>query len=150
MLYHVNLASEFVDFLADNDPILQHTMARLVIEGLQRLSSKFRKLATNKTRKASHRTKHAVIRRTPQEKAQIAASRRAHRASYLEALNDARNSIMEQAAHLKETFGGHSIEYYLEAILQRSRLAKSTKAPNRWNAYLRQEVKRINDGESFL
>jgi hypothetical protein len=80
----------------------------------------------------------------------LAEKRAKRKKEYQEALADARHAIMDHAAKLHEKFGGHSIEWYFEEIMQRGRLAKATREPSRWNAYLRSEAKKINDGRLSL
>lgn len=56
-------------------------------------------------------------------------------------------AVKAQAAQLNEQFGGHSTEYYEKEIMQRSRITTGKRSVNRWNVYLRDEVKKTNDGE---
>jgi hypothetical protein len=116
-------------------------------DGLRRLVSQQRKLKTNKVRQPwRHRTKRTYLRKTPAEKAALAAKRLGHRQSYQTALAKARAVVMDEAIKLKEQFGAHSVDWYFEAIMQQSRISKTKRAPSRWNAYLRQEVKAANNG----
>jgi hypothetical protein len=57
---------------------------------------------------------------------------------------------MEQATLLREEFGGHTAEWYFEEIMQRARMSKSKRSASRWNAFLRSEVKSINDGDVLV
>jgi hypothetical protein len=115
---------------------------------IARLANRARKLSNSNARKPwRHRAK--AIRRTPAEKKLLAEKRAKRKTEYQEALAEARNVIMEQAAILHERFGGHKIEWYFEKIMQCGRLAKHTREPTRWNAYLRSETKKINDGKLF-
>jgi hypothetical protein len=91
-----------------------------------------------------------MIHQTPAEKKLLAAKRARRKKEYQEALTEARSTIMEQAARLHERFGGHSTEWYFEEIIQRGRLAKGAREPTRWNAYLRSETKKINDGRLII
>ena len=116
-------------------------------ESLRRLYSKQRKLSTSKARLPwRHRAKRIALRKTPAEKAAQAAKRQAHRVSYREALTSARSVVMDQAIQLRERFGMHTVEWYFEEIMQQSRMGKVKRAPSRWNAFLRKEVQRINNG----
>jgi hypothetical protein len=47
---------------------------------------------------------------------------------------------------LHEEFGAHSVEWYYEEIMQRSRLGKKTRRVNRWNAFLKKELAEMNAG----
>ena len=73
-----------------------------------------------------------------------------HRAEYRLALKDARDTIDQYAAQLRETFGGHSAEYYAHEILQRGQLERSRRKPSQWNAYLCQELKARNAGTEMV
>lgn len=123
------------------------SMAHKSHEIFQRLSSKSRALSTSKARYAwrsrKKRKKHQL---TPAEKAQRAESRRVHQRDYKSALSNARATLMAEAVKLREQFGGHSVDYYYEEIIQRSRLDRSKRKVTRWNVYLRQEVCHLNDG----
>jgi hypothetical protein len=54
----------------------------------------------------------------------LAKRREVRRAEYTSALKDARNVIQTQATQLRELFGGHSANYYVQEILQRGRLER--------------------------
>jgi len=119
--------------------------------GPARFSSRMRTAATNKARLPwRNRTKHKTYQRTSVEKKALAEKRRNNKKSYHEALAAAYAAVQEEAVKLKEQFGAHSVQYYMEEIMQQSRLTKHKRSVNSWNVYLRNEVKRINDGESDL
>ena len=78
----------------------------------------------------------------------LAEKRQKHKASYNEALDAAYAIVHAEAVKLKEQFGAHSEQYYMEEIMQLSRLGrKNRRSVNHWNVYLRNEVKRLNDGK---
>ena len=54
---------------------------------------------------------------------------------------------MDNAVALRAKFGRHSIEYYLQATYQQSRLSAHRKAPGKWNAFVHMEALRLNAGE---
>jgi hypothetical protein len=117
-------------------------------DALQRLRSFTRKAAKSKARFAwCSRRKRAYLKKTPLEKANVAAKRLERKVSYGAALQEARGVLIQQATLLREKFDTHSMEWYFEDILQRSHLGKGHRKINRWNIYLRAEVKRINDGD---
>ncbi|KAH7904201.1 hypothetical protein BJ138DRAFT_1239951 [Hygrophoropsis aurantiaca] len=91
-----------------------------------------------------HRMKTKALKRTPAENKVLKDKREAHRTEYQEALADAQAVITQEAVKLRERFGSHSIEYYFEAIIQSSRIKKTKRSENRWNAFVRAETKRIN------
>ncbi|KAF9242901.1 hypothetical protein BU15DRAFT_72552 [Melanogaster broomeanus] len=91
------------------------------------------------------RFKKKVIPRTPAERAAMKAKNHTCKQEYAEALGVAQETIMHEAVKLRERFGCHSIEYYYEAIMQKSQLTDRKKGPNRWNAFLCAEVRKHND-----
>lgn len=95
-----------------------------------------------------HRTKRRAIMQSRADKAALKEKRLLNKTSYANALSAAQDVLMEQAIKLRAEFGTHSVEYYFEAIMQHSRFQSKTKALNRWNAFLRTEVKKHNDGMS--
>lgn len=70
-------------------------------------------------RKRTRRTKAPI---TPALREALAKRRGERRTEYHSALKDARDTIRRQAIQLRETFGGHSDEYYAQEIMQRGRL----------------------------
>ncbi|KAG6835431.1 hypothetical protein H0H93_001532 [Arthromyces matolae] len=80
----------------------------------------------------------------PEDKARKKAQRQERNTKYNERLDQILNGLHEEATALHEDFGGHSVEYYLHEILQKARAIQSTRAPSRWNAYVRAETARIN------
>ena len=78
----------------------------------------------------------------------LAKQREERQQRYTSALQDARNTVQQHATRLREEFGGHSIGYYHQEILQRGRLERGRRKSSRWNAFLRHELKKRNDGTS--
>jgi hypothetical protein len=116
-------------------------------ETLPRMKAGLRKLSTSKKRVAwRHRTKPPTHRRTPAEKALRKAERKTRQEAYHTALEKARSVINEQATLLHEEFGGHSVQWYLEEIMQRGRLTQKKRRVNRWNVFLRKELANMNAG----
>ena len=111
--------------------------------------ARMRMASTQKTRLPwRYRTKRKVYKRTATEKKMLAEKRQKHKASYNEALDAAYAIVHEEAVKLKEQFGAHSEQYYMEEIMQLSRLGKKNRQTvNNWNVYLRNEVKRLNNGK---
>jgi hypothetical protein len=115
---------------------------------LTRYKSSLRKLSTNKARHPwRHRNKNKRIPLTPPEKAQRKKDRLLHKINYKAAMQKAQDVMLEEAKKLRELFGGHSVEWYFQEIMQRSHVTKKKRKVTLWNAYLQQEVKRINDGD---
>ncbi|KAG2126017.1 hypothetical protein DEU56DRAFT_743179 [Suillus clintonianus] len=121
---------------------------------LGRYHTKLQKLTTQKPRKPWRHRSKGRYKHTASEKAALKEKRLAHRITYADALKDAREVVQEQAKLLHEKFGGHSIQYYHEELMQRARMAASSRSPSRWNAFVRREVKRMNQerppGSPFL
>lgn len=82
----------------------------------------------------------------PALKEQYARERVERRSEYAHALTGAREDIEKHALQLRETFGGHSTQYYIQEIYQRGRVERGRRKASRWNAFLRNEVKKRNDG----
>jgi hypothetical protein len=79
----------------------------------------------------------------------VLAKRREERLQrYYSALEDARHSVEQHAKQLREEFGAHSVDYYHQEILQRGRLERGRRKATRWNAFMRHELKKRNDGTS--
>ncbi|KAG1823320.1 hypothetical protein EV424DRAFT_1472053 [Suillus variegatus] len=103
-----------------------------------------RKISTTKTRSSWRHRAAQRYKKTPTEKALLKAKRKQHRTEYTEALAAARNVVMEQATLLREKFGRHSVNYYFEEIMQRSRIRKGTRKANKWNAFVKKQVELHN------
>ena len=72
-------------------------------DGPQRFKSLSRKLSTAKTRYAWRtKTKHKYIKRTPAEKAALKEKRQSEKKIYNEALQEAREVVLQQATQLHE------------------------------------------------
>lgn len=95
-------------------------------------------------KRARVRTTRAPV--TPALKAAMAKQREERRIQYQAALKNARDVIHQHAVHLRETFGGHSVDYYTQEIFQRGRLERGRRGTMRWNAFLSQELKKRNEG----
>src|SRR3984957_7482562 len=92
------------------------------------------------------RTKRAQIQKTPMEKARIAATRKARKALYNNAFTDPESTIVEHAQKISEKFGLKDTDSTYRELMQRSRIASTKRSKSRWNAFLREEVKKRNDG----
>ncbi|KAF7970292.1 hypothetical protein HWV62_24416 [Athelia sp. TMB] len=92
-----------------------------------------------------HRTQRKVSKRTGAEKKQLAKQRRENKERYNNALEASFQVILGEARKLREEFGAHSEQYYLEEIMQRPKIVQSHRGVNRWNVFLREEVKCMND-----
>jgi hypothetical protein len=118
------------------------------LEGPVRYSSRKAALATSRNRLPwRHHVKRQALKQSPAEKKALAEQRNSRKLTYQNALSKASESIYNEAIKLREQFGTHSLEYYMEELMQQSRLSRNKRAINSWNVYLRGEVKCINDGE---
>jgi hypothetical protein len=122
-----------------------------IVGGLQRFPDKARHLVTTKTRYPwRYCSKRKTYRHSTAEKQALTAQRKERKLSYHNALHLATEAIQNEAKKLHEQFGGHSVDYYMRQIMQTSHIHKKSRSVNKWNIYLRQEVKRINDGRPYF
>jgi len=98
-------------------------------------------------RKRTRKTRAPI---TPALKENLARLREERRNEYTQALKGARDTINKHTLQLRETFGGHSTKYYTQEILQRGRIERGRRKPSRWNAYLRHELKKRNEGMRLI
>lgn len=108
------------------------------------------KLSTKTRIPWRHRTQWQALKRTSAQKKQLAKQRRDNKERYNNALEDAFQVLVGEACKLREEFGAHSEQYYLEELLKRPKVAQRSRGINRWNVFVREEVKRLNDGELQL
>jgi len=120
---------------------------RSLIAGAQRYKSATRKLMTTIVRRKWRTVNKPAVRHTPLEKANIRARRQTRNKDVNAAIEEARMHISDDARNLREKFGQHSEQYYFERIIQASRVSKSQRKVNRFNAYAREEIKCINEGK---
>ncbi len=125
-------------------PTIKYTGSKFVIERLitstRRGSSAPRKSGPSRTR----------IKLTPTERAAKKTAKDAVKKDYHAALREAQETIRALARQLHERFGGHTVDYYMEEIMQQSRLKGEKKAPSLWNAFVALEVERLNARTSAL
>ncbi|KAG6894293.1 hypothetical protein C0992_006687 [Termitomyces sp. T32_za158] len=88
--------------------------------------------------------KRVSIKKTAAQKEEAKKKREAHKEAYAAAREAASNLLDQEAIKLHEQFGGHSVQWYKEDILQMARLKTETRAISRWNLFLRYEAKRQN------
>jgi|ERR1700722_4737696 hypothetical protein len=93
------------------------------------------------------RTRQArvTIRKGPIERAQIKARRQARKEVSRQGIKSAEAAIFEEAKKLSAVRGDTPLQNY-RMLLQRARITQSRRNVSAWNAYLRQEVKKRNDG----
>ena len=123
-----------------------------------KLSPQFQRLLSASRKKSTHlarrpwrtRKKQQVIKLTPVEKAARKARRRQEKVTHQEALQNAQEEVRKLGEQLRSKFGKHTIQYYIEEIMQISRLQKKQRRAGAWNAFVSKEVKRLNDGRYFF
>ncbi|KAG2074847.1 hypothetical protein BDR04DRAFT_976639, partial [Suillus decipiens] len=102
------------------------------------------KLTTQKPQKPWRHCSKGHYKHTASKKAALKENHLAHCITYADALKDAHEVMQEQAKLLHEKFGGHSIQYYHEELMQHAHMAASSHSPSRWNTFVWHEVKQIN------
>ena len=150
-----NQSRDVLNFLsyAEYKLIFLYTMAptnkKRSPDNAQRYKSNTRKLLTTISRRRWRTLNKSTYRRTALEKANLKAKRQTRNKELNAAIEEARIHISDDARNLREKFGGHSEQYYFEQIIQASRIQKSQRKVNRFNAYAREETKQINEGKLY-
>lgn len=91
--------------------------------------------------------RNTTIKKSPADKKALADARKGRKLSYHDALDSASAVILLEARKLHDQFGQHDVDYYLEEIMQHSRLGKGKRNINLWNVFLRQQLALYNDGQ---
>lgn len=112
---------------------------------LQRLLNTQRKYMTTKVRKAQTKRQHKKITRTVAERAIRSQQRSKFRETFSNDVKEARKVIMAEAVKLHQKHGGHSVDYYVKLLYQDGR-HKSERKVSDWNAWVRLESQRLNEG----
>lgn len=120
------------------------TAASLIEKHLSEKRQPLRKLARLPWRR---RTAYTRSQLTKEEKKTIRLRRMQKKMDYQSRLRAVRDLIWEQAHMIKEDFPSHSVEYYYEDIMSQPMKTQQERDPNQWNAFLRSEVRAINDGK---
>ena len=115
---------------------------------LQRLFNTQRKYMTTKVRKAQTKRQHKKITRTNAEKAIRYQQRSKFRETLSNDIKEARKVIMAEAVKLHQKHGGHNIDYYVKLLYQEGR-CKSKRKVSDWNAWVRLESQRLNEGKLY-
>lgn len=129
-------------FLRDNDMTQSKKITGLIARLTVRKS-------TSSAQRYSWRRRHKKVRvsKTLAEKRLEKEKRAQRRKNFTLALEEAQEVVRDEAKKLRETFGTHSVDYYHCAILQTQTRMKGSRGVSVWNAYLSQEVKRLNESE---
>lgn len=115
-----------------------------------RLLSSSRKYHTNKIRTSCRRRAKPSLKLTPAQKKALKTHRDISRKAYKEELAQSQHVIHQETVRLNDLFPGHSVDYYMEEILQISRLTKGKRKSSRWGAFVSLKVRSMNDGMFFF
>ncbi|KAF9499208.1 hypothetical protein BDN71DRAFT_1503253 [Pleurotus eryngii] len=102
-----------------------------------------KKTLTYRARSSMLRPK--LPKQTSAEKSRKQAANRERKMKLANSFNNIREVIWTHAEQMKQEFGKHPASWYFEAIMQRGRADRARRKPNRWNAYLSQEVVKRNE-----
>ncbi|EIW84254.1 hypothetical protein CONPUDRAFT_71069 [Coniophora puteana RWD-64-598 SS2] len=138
-----NSCGEFIDYLSSERPLAE--LEAKYLWGLLGGGGLPRYLRTKTHTTTRRRFAKPNIPKTPQERAELKKRRRERKAEYLDALAEAQDIVLGEATKLYGRFGGHSIDYYVEAIMQNSRVKGGKRRVNRWNAHLSKRLRQFND-----
>ncbi|KAG6870423.1 hypothetical protein C0992_000119, partial [Termitomyces sp. T32_za158] len=117
------------------------------IQALKRYRTLSRKLLADINQRRTHwlKKKQRSVKKTAAEKEEAKVKRDAKREAYEQALGRAAKLLKDKAVKLWEQFGGHTLQYYKESILQVGRLKVEARGVSRWNAYLHHQAKLANE-----
>ncbi|KAK7434981.1 hypothetical protein VKT23_019886 [Stygiomarasmius scandens] len=111
-----------------------------------------RKQSSSTRRPWRHCTKRTAIRLTNAQKAERKRARDNEKQRYQQRLKEVFARIMDEATALKEEFGKHDIQWYLDEIMQTYRLKQKKRKVAPFRAFVSQQMKIINsdvpDGEA--
>ncbi|KAG6809024.1 hypothetical protein H0H92_001929 [Tricholoma furcatifolium] len=114
-----------------------------IIQPPRRYKSTARKLISSSIQRPFRLKKKRVVqKKTAADKREAAEKRLNHRVTYQAARDAIVARLMTDAESLHAEFGGHTVQWYREDILQSARLKSETRAVSRWNAFLRAESQR--------
>lgn len=115
---------------------------------IKRMQAKHRKVRSSKTRTDLHlhkiRPGGKVL--TPAEKGERHKTRVEKKEKVDNKMKDARSRIWTIAVEMSVELG-NTPEYWHRRLMQNARIAKSTRKPNRWNAYTSIKLEEINAGK---
>ena len=92
---------------------------------------------------------HNRIRLTSLQKANVRQKRQERKICLNEAIEKGRKELVETAKRLHVEFGQHNETWFYRQLVQTSSNERKTRKVNKWNAYFRSEVKRLNEGYFF-
>lgn len=103
-----------------------------------------RKYVTRLARKPYRIRNKVTITKTPAEKEVLAEHRAERHEKMVDALAAARDTVSEEARKMQAEFGGHDEKYFQHQILQNSRLSITQRKTNRFNAFMKYELEKVN------
>lgn len=118
---------------------------------LKRVQAKHRKIRSSKTRTDLHLQKSRPGGKvlTPAEKTVRNQTRQDKRDRVNNKMKDARGRMWAIAVEFSAEFG-NTPEYWHQRMMQNARVAKSTRKPNRWNAFVSVQLEEINTSKFSL
>ncbi|KAK7438760.1 hypothetical protein VKT23_017891 [Stygiomarasmius scandens] len=105
-----------------------------------------RKQSTSTCCPYRHRTKCAAIKLTNTQKTEKKKARDDEKQQYQGRLKEIFAKIMDEAVALKEEFGKHDVQWYLDEIMQTYRLKQKKRKVAPFRAFVSQQMKLINSG----
>ncbi|THU89588.1 hypothetical protein K435DRAFT_802649 [Dendrothele bispora CBS 962.96] len=110
----------------------------------ERMLRAARKQSSSTRRPWRHRTKRAAIKLTKAQKAQKKQLCDSEKERYQKRLKEVFASIVDAATALKEEFGKHDVQWYLDEIMQTYRLKQKKRKVGPFQAFVRVEMNAIN------
>ena len=124
----------------------------MLTDRLPGLSKPAEKKTTSRRVKLPWRRKpRAPIQRTAADKLAARIARQKKKTDVQTEVDAIRKAIMEGAERMALRFPGHGAKYYYRQIIQASNPKPTTpRKITPWNAFVSKELKKLNDGESYL
>lgn len=97
-----------------------------------------------------HRQQRVKRKELPQEKKARQEKIDDNKKEYQEFLDNCSDHNWDKAVEAHARWPQHSPEYHYSNIMSFQRKSVKTREPNIWNAYQRQELKKVNEGELFI
>ncbi|KAK7451710.1 hypothetical protein VKT23_012389 [Stygiomarasmius scandens] len=102
------------------------------------------KKTTSARRPYRYRAKRTAIKLSNSQKALRKKLREDSKKAYQDALKDAFARIVGIAEEMREQFGKHSVQWYVDEIMQTHRLQRKSREPTRFQAFVSLRMKEIN------
>ncbi|EMD37934.1 hypothetical protein CERSUDRAFT_94917 [Gelatoporia subvermispora B] len=117
-----------------------------VSDGLQRLAAQHRSATAHLQRAPwRYRSKRKGLKLTPTEKLAVVKKKLERREKRASVIADAQQTVSDVIAKAQAELGVQDFQQVKTEIMQDRRKATTKRAPNRWNAFVMSEAKRMND-----